>query len=78
MRTKKKRYKYSTNWIDYPGVGKITDGMVAELVRKHTHWWQRLNYHRMTDAGLEAQLMLMKVIKMPKKKKWFFGIDRGS
>lgn len=66
-------YKGSKGEIDYPGVGIITDLEVAKLVRKHTHWWDRLNYHKMTDAGLCAQLMLMKVYDQPKKKKWFFN-----
>ena len=40
---KLKKREYSKNDIDYPGVGIITDEMVAKLVRKHTHWWQRLD-----------------------------------
>lgn len=75
---KLKKKEYSKNDIDYPGVGIITDEMVAKLVRKHTHWWQRLDYHRMTDAALEAQMILMKVIEpsechtIKKNGMWYF------
>lgn len=75
---KLKRKPYSDNCIDYPGVGIITDEDVAKFVKEHTHWWTRLNYHRMTDAALDAQLMLMKVVEpseahtIRKNGKWFF------
>lgn len=75
---KTKKSKYSENYVVYPDVGIITDEMVAKLVREHTHWWQRLNYHHMTDAGLEAQLVLMKIIEMPQDRKWYFGNREGS
>ena len=74
----KKKSRYSTNYIDYPGVGIITDEDVAKFVKQHTHWWDRLNYHKMTDSAIEAQLFLMKVVKPPKKKKWFLGEEEGS
>ena len=64
--------KYSENCIDYPGVGIITDEQVAKLVREHTHWWDRLDYHKMTDAALLAQLMLMGIVPQPKKR-WYFN-----
>lgn len=73
----KKKNKYSDNWIIYDGV-KITDMDVAKFVREHTHWYDRLNWHKMSDAGIEAQLFLMHVIEMPKKKKWYLGDREGS
>lgn len=64
--------RYSTGYADYPGVGRITDGMIAKFIRQHTHWWDRLDYHKISDASQLAFLMLAKVVKMPTKKKWYF------
>ena len=62
--------KYSEGWIDYPGVERFTDGDVAKLIKDHTHWWDRLDYHKVSDCSIAAQLILMKVVEPPKKKKW--------
>jgi hypothetical protein len=69
----KKEFKYSESWIDYPGVGKITDEDVRKFVREHTHWWQRLNYKHMVDWGLCAQNILMGVYKVKEPDKWYFS-----
>lgn len=68
---------YSKNSIDYEGK-IITDEDVAKFVREHTHWYDRLNWHKMSDAGLEAQLFLMGVIKEPLKKRWYLGDNEGT
>jgi len=67
-----KHRKYSDNYIDYPNVGIITDEQVAQMVHKHTHWWERLDYHRICDCALAAQCMLMGVYKTPDRDKWYF------
>ena len=64
--------EYWDGWIDYPGVGIITDEQVAKFVKQHTHLLDRLNYRKMVHAGLLAQNILMGVIEQPKMKKWFF------
>lgn len=64
--------RYSDGYADYPGVGKITDEMVAKYVRNHTHWWNRLDYHKISDASIAAFGMLAGYIEKPKKKRWFF------
>ena len=64
--------RYSDGYADYPGVGKITDEMVAKYVRNHTHWWDRLDYHKISDATITAFGMLAGYIEKPKKKRWFF------
>ena len=74
----KRKKKYSDNYIDYPGVGIITDEDVAKFVKQHTRFFDRFNYHKMSDAALEAQLFLMGVIKPPKKKRWYLGDEEGS
>lgn len=69
-----KKPKYS-NWITgYPNQ-KIyfTDMEVAKLVRAHTHWWDRLNYHKMCDAGHFAKDILCGKIEAPAKKNWTFN-----
>ena len=69
----KEWFEYSNAYIDYPGVGIITDEDVYKLVRAHTHWWDRLNYKHMVDYGLCAQNILMGVYKVKDpSKKWYF------
>ena len=63
--------KYSEAYSEYPGVGKITDKQIAEFVRQHTHWWDRLDYHKVSDASQMAFLMLAGVVETPKEK-WYF------
>ena len=64
--------QWKDGYIDYPGVGRITDKMVSKYVKDHTHIWDRFNYDKMIRAGLLAQTILMKVVEPPKKKRWFF------
>ena len=67
--------KYSENNIDYSGVGIITDEQVAKYVKEHTHWWERLDYHRVSDCTIAAQLILIGVIgeeEFPKRDRWYF------
>lgn len=64
--------RYSDRYADCPGVGKITDEMVAKYVRNHTHWWDRLDYRKIIDATITAFGMLAGYIEKPKKKRWFF------
>lgn len=67
-----KNKRYSDSYADYPGVGKIYDTDIAKFVRRHTHWWDRLDYHKMCDCAQEAFDMLAGVIPMPKEDKWYF------
>ena len=67
-----KNKRYSDCWCDYPGVGKIYDTDIAAFVRKHTHWWDRLDYHKICDCAQMTFDMLAGVIPMPKKKNWYF------
>lgn len=69
---KKKKSRYSEGWADYPGVGRIYDADVAKFVKKHTHWWDRLDYHKMCDCAQLAFGMLADCIEKPKKKNWKF------
>lgn len=55
--------KYSDNWIDYPGKGRITDEDIWKYVKKHSNVLSRLDPHRMADAAIETQLILMGVIE---------------
>lgn len=64
--------KYSTGYMVYPGVGKVTDEMIAEYVHQHTHWWDRLDYHKISDASQIAALILCGLVSEPKQKRWFF------
>lgn len=64
--------RYSQMWSDYPGVGKIYDTDIAAFVKKHTHWWDRLDYHKMCDCAHMAFDLLAGVVPMPEKGKWYF------
>lgn len=65
--------EYSDGNIDYPGVGIISDNDVANFVKEHTHWWERLDAHWVSDCAINAMYMLMEVVEKPKKKKWYFS-----
>lgn len=69
---KKHSNRYSTGWADYPGAGRIYDTDVAKYVRKHTHWWDRLDYHKMCDCAQLAFGILAGYIEKPKKKNFKF------
>lgn len=61
----------SDSWIDYPGVGVITDDQVADHVMKHVTIFDLLFRHRkIMDATLCSQCMLMGVIEEPEDKNW--------
>lgn len=49
----------------------VTDHEVAAFVKKHSHWWDRLDYHKMCDAASEAFCMLCGATEIPKGK-WYF------
>lgn len=64
--------EYTDSWIEYPGVGKITDDQVADMVIQHTTLFDRLfNPRKICKAALYAQNILMKVEEEPKEK-WLF------
>lgn len=64
--------KYSTMSSDFSDGIKVTDEDIAKYVKKHTHWWDRLDYHKVSDASQMAFLILSKTVEEPKKKRWFF------
>lgn len=64
--------RYSDGYAEYPGVGKITDEAVAKFAKDHLHWWDRLDYHKVSDATLMAFCMLTGCVEKPKQKRWFF------
>ena len=43
------------------------------MVRAHTHWWDRLDYHKMGDASHFAKDILCGKIEAPAKKNWTFN-----
>ena len=56
-----RRHCDEETWIDYPGVGKITDRQVWEHVRKHTRWFDFLNPRLIVHYALASQNHLMGV-----------------
>ena len=65
-------------YIDYPGVGLITDRDVYELVKKHSSFIERLDPRKMTEMTLLGQCVLMKVIDPPKNSNWRFYKKNGE
>ena len=43
------------SWIDYPGVGKITDRDVWNHLKKHMHWYDFLNPRLVSHYALASQ-----------------------
>lgn len=69
-----KPYKLD-GYIDYPGVGKITDEDVYQVIRKHSRLVDRLNPRKMLEMSFYAQAILMKVAEPEDAKtnpKWKF------
>jgi len=58
------------SWADYPGVGKITNYDVWKHVKKHTHWYDRLNPRFIVHCAIESQNHLFGVYDEPKDAKW--------
>lgn len=61
-------------YIDYPGVGIITDSQVYEVVKIHSRFIDRINPKKMTEMSLIAQCVLMGIYKNinPKDSTWSF------
>lgn len=68
------RKNNTEGWIDYPGVGKITDLDVAKFTIKHSHVWDWFNPILMICYAQFAYSMKMKVIEEPKDPNWKFPI----
>lgn len=60
--------RYSKGYSVYPEVGKVTDEEVFKYVKEHMYWWDKLDYHKVCDATIEAYCMLTGCIMkdMPK------------
>ena len=61
--------------IHYPGVGIITDEDVYKYVKKHTHWWDRLDPEFVARATLLSQTFMVGYGNPPQKEKWKFPED---
>lgn len=64
--------KYSNGSCDFGNGVVITDEQIAKFVRQHTHWWDRLDYHKICDAAQLAFNILAGDVEPPKKKHWYF------
>ncbi len=53
-------FKYQ-GYIDYPGIGKIYDHEVWQLIKDHSRFVDRLSTKRMTEMSLLGQCILMKI-----------------
>ena len=45
-------------YIDYPGVGEITDEQVYQLIKKHSRLIDRLSPRKMVEMAIGGQLIL--------------------
>lgn len=65
--------EYYDGWIDYPGVGKITDSDVADYVIEHTTLFDRIfRPRKVIYATILSEQLLMGVFEKPKKEVWKF------
>ena len=64
--------KYCTSYSVQPRTGKVTDADIYAFVKKHTHWWDRLDAHFVSDCVLAATDILWGYVLCPVGK-WFFG-----
>ena len=67
--------RYSGNYADYPGVGKVYDRDAAEYAVKHLRLLDRLDPIKVGLATLDSQAILFGVLTekdLPKKKNWKF------
>lgn len=55
-----KRFIYE-GYIDYPGVGKIYDSDVYELILKHSRPIDRMSKTKMVEMSLLGQCILMRI-----------------
>lgn len=53
---------------------KFTDSDILAFVKLHTHWWQRLNPHRMVNYTQYAFALLAGSLDLSSAKKWFFDM----
>lgn len=67
-----KQGRYSDGYAEWEDGRKVTDRQVAHFVKKHTHWWDRFDYHKICDCAQMAFDMLSGHVEMPKKKNWKF------
>jgi len=70
--------KYSESEAIFAGGRVIHDSDIARFVKKHTTWFQRLDYHFVSDCATMAFTILSGAVDMSalaKKKNWKFGKD---
>ena len=70
-----KKFEYK-GYIDYPGVGKIYDSDVYDLIRKHSRIVDRISRSKMVEMSLLGQCVLMGIFENvdPKDMTWkFYG-----
>lgn len=64
--------KYATSYTNQPRTGIVTDADIYAFVKKHTHWWDRLDAHFVSDCVLAATDILWGYVVCPAGK-WYFG-----
>lgn len=70
-----KKFKME-GYIDYPGVGRITDEDVYNLIMRHSRWIDRINHRKMVEMSLLGQCVLMQIFEnvRPEDPSWkFYG-----
>lgn len=65
-------HSYCKSWASGLRTGEVSDEDIYKYVKKHTHWWNRIDTHFVSDCALMAMDILFGYVKPPKKGKWFF------
>lgn len=65
--------KYSSLGVTALNGRTLRDLEIAQFVKQHSHWWDRLNYHKMCDACTYATGIMSGELEAPDKKNWTFN-----
>lgn len=64
--------RYSDMTCTFQNGKVVSDQQVYDYVKKHTHWWDRLDPHKMSDAALLAFDILSGDVKVMNEDKFMF------
>ena len=64
--------RYSDMVCTFQNGKVVSDQQVYDYVKKHTHWWDRLDPHKMSDAALLAFDILSGDVKVMNEDKFMF------
>lgn len=62
-----------TGYADYPGVGKVTDEKIWQMIRKHSRFRDRMDPRKMVEMTQIGFMILCQIIPVnPDDRSWMF------